>query len=148
MQWYLLNRFISRAISIARGAISLFSAIDLIWWLKPLTSHQLTLAIRVLTFHFILASPFSKTLSPLFFSPTSTGVSLASTTLSTSITAASIPNSDPSAKSKPKHQLTIWSQTPTPRRALFRPRSESKVGGLERIGCKEVDEALNSRHSH
>ena len=41
------------------------------------------------------------------------------------VTAASILNLDPSANSK--NELTIRSQIPTPRRALFRPRSESNV---------------------
>ena len=69
----------------------------------------------MLTFLFILTLPnlnYSKALSALSFFPTSTGVPLAFTSyhslnlhasLNLIVTAASIPNSDPSAKSKKKH---------------------------------------------
>nr|POF21795.1 hypothetical protein CFP56_73311 [Quercus suber] len=92
------------------------------------------------------AKPLSlSSLSPLSLSPTSTGVSLASTTLSTP------PRFPQPHRHRCQHtQLRSISKieekpsthhlkpNPTPRRSLFRPKSESKVGVWRESGVEKL----------
>ena len=107
------------------------------------------LAIRVIIFLFILASLFSKTLSPLSLS---LSLSLPLQPVSLSPPPLSQPPRFPQphrhrcqhtqlrpiSKIEEKTSTHHLKPNPTPRRALFRPRSESKVGVWKESGVEKL----------
>ena len=109
------------------------------------------LAIRVIIFLFILASLFSKTLSPLSLS-LSLSLSLPLQPVSLSPPPLSQPPRFPQphrhrcqhtqlrpiSKIEEKTSTHHLKPNPTPRRALFRPRSESKVGVWKESGVEKL----------